>query len=208
MKTIINNILRLLLSSQSTLLLIVFLLFAPLALITSLSMLTIYTSKKTDSAVLSASSTQREGGLIFSSLPDTLPGINFTVTETDARPEIIKQYLERYNSPISHLAKNIVDTADKYHLDYRLTTAIAQQESNLCKKIPDGTFNCWGWGIHSRGTLGFSSYEEGISIVTQGLREKYIDEGLVSANDIMKKYTPLSPGSWADGVNLFLSQMQ
>jgi hypothetical protein len=89
-----------------------------------------------------------------------------------------------------------------------LTTAIAQQESNLCKNYPDGTYNCWGWGIHSQGTLGFSSFTEGIELVTKGLKENYIDKGYLTPETIMTKYTPLSNGSWANGVSKFLSEME
>ena len=105
------------------------------------------------------------------------------------------------------MAEFIVATSDKYGLDFRLTTAIAQQESNLCKYIPSGSYNCWGWGIHSRGTLGFASYDEGIDIVSRGIKSEYIDKGYVEPLDIMSKYTPLSNGSWAEGVTKFLSDM-
>ena len=109
---------------------------------------------------------------------------------------------------MSSYADYIVKTADEFNIDYRLTTAIAQQESNLCKLAPPKTFNCWGWGIHSEGTLGFSSYEEGIKAVTMGIAQNYIAKGLDTPEKIMSKYTPLSNGSWARGVEEFLSQME
>ena len=84
----------------------------------------------------------------------------------------------------------------------------SQQESNLCKKIPSGTFNCLGWGVHSKGTLGFSSFEEAIEVVSKGLKENYIDEGLLTPEEIMTKYTPHSDGSWAYGVNLFMNEIE
>jgi len=98
--------------------------------------------------------------------------------------------------------------ADKYGLDFRLTTAIAQQESNLCKKTPAETYNCWGWGIHSKGTLGFEDYPHGIETVSRGLRKEYLDKGYLTVEDIMSKYTPLSNGSWAMGVSTFMAEMQ
>ncbi|KKU47808.1 MAG: hypothetical protein UX67_C0028G0001, partial [Candidatus Woesebacteria bacterium GW2011_GWF2_46_8] len=100
------------------------------------------------------------------------------------------------------------EAADRYELDYRLTTAIAQQESNLCKIIPPGSNNCWGWGIHSAGTLGFDSFEEGIETVSAGLRKEYLDKGFRTVEEIMSKYTPLSNGSWATGVTKFMSEME
>jgi hypothetical protein len=134
--------------------------------------------------------------------------VTFTVHAADARVAIVKNYLARYDSPIENLAEYIVKTADENGVDFRLIPAIAQQESNLCKKIPDETYNCWGWGIHARGTLGFTSYEEGITTVTKGLKKEYLDKGYTTPEKIMTKYTPSSPGSWARGVSMFMEEMQ
>jgi len=98
----------------------------------------------------------------------------------DARPILIRNYLKKYQSPLTPYADFIFATSQKYGIDYRLLVAIAQQESNLCKKIPPNSHNCWGWGIHSKGTLGFSSFDEAIEIVAQGLKEDYIDKGFTT----------------------------
>jgi hypothetical protein len=148
------------------------------------------------------------GARMYASLPTDFPSISGKVQVSDARSEIIKEYLLKYKSPLTPYADYIVKTADEFKIDYRLTTAIAQQESNLCKVIPPKTYNCWGWGIHSEGTLGFSSYEEGIKAVTMGLSQNYISLGLDTPEKIMSKYTPLSNGSWAKGVEEFLSEME
>jgi hypothetical protein len=153
-------------------------------------------------------SSPMSGMQVYASLPVRLPSISAEIGATDARPEIVRQYLEFYDSPLISYAPLIVATSDKYSLDYRLITAIAQQESNLCKIIPPGSYNCWGWGIHSEGTLGFSSFEEGIEEVSKGLREEYLNKGYSTIEEIMSKYTPLSNGSWANGVNKFLGEMQ
>src|SRR4030066_1222892 len=176
-----------------------------ITLITMKSDSKIDTEKPTDTKVLSSNTT---GVQIFASLPSSYPEIAGEVLAADARGEIIKDYLNNYESPLEPYAYLIVNTADKYELDFRLITAIAQQESNLCKNYPEGTFNCWGWGIHSQGTLGFSSFEEGIEIVSKGLKENYIKEGYATPEIIMTKYTPLSNGSWAKGVTQFLSDME
>lgn len=75
----------------------------------------------------------RSGVKVFASLPNEFPSISGLANSADARGEIIRQYLDSYNSPLTPYAGLIVKTADKYQLDFRLTTAIAQQESNLCK---------------------------------------------------------------------------
>ena len=145
---------------------------------------------------------------IFSASENVIPNISAKAEVADARVEIVRQYLLRYDSPLAPYAETLVAAADRNQLDFRLTTAIAQQESNLCKKIPPGTYNCWGWGIHSRGTLGFISFEEGIETVSRGLKENYIDKGYTTPDVIMTKYTPSSNGSWANGVNQFMAEME
>lgn len=157
---------------------------------------------------LNALASPRYGSQVFAALPDSVGRVEGTATAADARVEIIRQYLENYKSPLVSYAHNIIEISEKYELDFRLLVAIAQQESNLCKKIPADSYNCWGWGIHERGTLGFSSYPEALETVAQGLREEYINKGYVTPEQIMKKYTPASPGSWAAGVNQFLQQME
>jgi hypothetical protein len=150
----------------------------------------------------------KSGVSVYASLPGSIPSVSSSIESADARPQIVKKYLEFYNSPLSPFAELMVQTADKYSIDFRLIAAIAQQESNLCKIIPPDSYNCWGWGIHSKGSLGFSSYQEGIDEVSKGLREEYLDKGYSTIEEIMSKYTPLSNGSWANGVNTFMGDME
>ena len=150
----------------------------------------------------------KSGARVFASLPTNLPSVGGEATAMDARPELVRQYLAYWGSPLEPYSNFIVETADRYELDYRLTTAIAQQESNLCKIIPPGSNNCWGWGIHSAGSLGFDSFEEGIETVSAGLRDEYLNKGFGTVEEIMSKYTPLSNGSWAAGVTKFISEME
>ena len=62
---------------------------------------------------------------IYASLPLNIPAVGGSVGSSDARAQIVKNYLERWNSPMSGLSEYIVQTADKYSLDYRLLTAIS-----------------------------------------------------------------------------------
>lgn len=154
-------------------------------------------------------SNQYSGVQVYASLPPQLPAVSDEIGAADSRPELIRQYLEHYKSPMVPYSDLIVQISDKYKLDYRLLTAIAQQESNLCKIIPPDTYNCWGWGIHSQGTLGFDSFQEGIEIVSKGLRANYLDKGLNTVPEIMSKYNSTSPGgAWAKGVSQFMTEME
>src|SRR3989339_1127775 len=193
---------------KNIILAIVFFSVTPLTLGASLYSLLSFNNNKLESQnlkLINRDTTTVLGARIYASLPIDFPSISEKVQSSDARPEIIKNYLWRYKSLLFSFAGYIVQAADEFNIDYRLTTAIAQQESNLCKIIPPNTYNCWGWGIHSEGTLGFSSYEEGIRAVTMGLAQNYIAFGLDTPEKIMSKYTPLSNGSWAKGVEQFLN---
>ena len=128
-------------------------------------------------------------------------------TMADAIPVVISNYLEHYHSPIP--PEPVVKYADEYGIDPRLIVAIAQQESNLGKKMPESCHNAWGYGIHARGTLCFDNWDEGIRTVTKGIAEKYCRIGLCDDPCLMmKKYTPSSDGSWCFGVNQFLDEMR
>ena len=192
---------------------IAFFAITPIAIGTSLFSLVILDNTEVTQKVIAevptaVIETPSSGARVFASLPSAFPTISGEVIIEDARPEIIRQYLAFYNSPLEPFSYVIVEAADENELDYRLTTAISQQESNLCKIIPPGTFNCWGWGIHSEGTLGFDSYAEAVKVVSKGLKENYIDKGLTTPEEIMAKYTPLSNGSWAYGVEKFMAELE
>lgn len=130
------------------------------------------------------------------------------VVVQDARVEIIRQFLHQYNSPLEPYADYIVQTADKYNLDFRLIPAIAMQESNVCKVIPTDSYNCWGWGIYGSTIMKFKNYQEAIDTVGKGISKDYVYGGLTTPDMIMKKYTPGSNGSWANAVQHFMENMQ
>ena len=188
-----------------------FFVVTPLALVSSVFALVVVSDYKVTSATekYRNSITNRKSGVhIYASLPSSTPTVSGYVISADARIELIHQFLAKYNSPLEPHAAFIVQTADKYSLDYRLITAIAMKESGLCKIIPESSHNCWGWGIHSKGTLGFDSYPEGIEAVSKGLKDNYVDIGLVTVDEIMSKYIPHSPGgAWATGVSIYMQQI-
>jgi hypothetical protein len=135
-----------------------------------------------------------------------------TILETgDGRAEIVANFLKRHNSPLTpydYYGQKFVEIADKNGFDFRLLPAIAMQESNLCKAIPEGSYNCLGFGIHKRGTLMFESYEANFERAARELKANYIDIGLTTPEKIMTKYTPSSNGSWAESVNQWMAEMR
>jgi hypothetical protein len=140
-----------------------------------------------------------------------IKGMTSIIETDDARPQIVANFLQRYSSPLTPYdvyGAKLVDIADRHGLDFRLLPAIAMQESNLCKKIPEGSYNCLGFGIHAKGTLEFESYEANFERAARELKKNYIDQGRTTPEQIMKKYTPSSNGSWAESVNQWMSEMR
>ncbi len=147
--------------------------------------------------------------IVFASIPNQTVEIKTAITSQDARPVTINRYLKRWGSPLEGMGDYIVKTADKYQVDPYLIIAIAQQESNLGKKVPPHCFNAWGWGIHSQGTLCFDNWYQAIDVFAKGLAESYYAYGLKTPDQIMTKYVPHSPnGAWAKGVNQFLQDLK
>lgn len=139
---------------------------------------------------------------------DLSDGYTAEIKSGDARAANLKSFFRRHNSILYDYSEKIVEVSDKYKFDYRLLPAIAMQESNLCRVIPEDSYNCWGWGIYGTTVTKFDSYNDAIETVAKGIRDDYIDEGLVTASAIMEKYTPSSPGSWSHGVNTFLKALE
>jgi len=142
----------------------------------------------------------------FAAHPPVLGAVSERYISVEAKGEIIDQYFALQGAPLAGYGKNFIDTASKYDLPWTLLPAIAMQESNGGKKIPEETYNAWGWGITASNTLGFDSWEHGIETVAKGLRTNYLDRGLVTPQEIMTEYCPLSitkGGAWAKGVEYF-----
>lgn len=142
----------------------------------------------------------------YAALPDDLNVVSGSVGIADVRVGKVLNFLESYNSPLSTYASIIVETADKYSLDYRWIPAIAMQESGGCQKVIGDSKNCFGFGIHGGKVKKFSSYEDGIEAVG-----KYLAKNKQSGFDTIDKlgsiYNPSNFNDWKGKVNLFLTQM-
>jgi hypothetical protein len=144
----------------------------------------------------------------YAALPDSQNVLGDSVTPQDARVAVLTDFFNKYNSALAPFAQNVVSSADKYGLDYRLLPAIAWEESTLCKNAPKDSHNCWGYGIYAGKVTSFGSYEEAIDTVTKTLATQYKQNGLETPEQIMARYTPSSNGAWAHGVNTIMDQLQ
>lgn len=162
-------------------------------------------------------STESSPRLAFAALPNVVSELKTTIKTQDARPLIIENYLKRYDSPMigngDYIVKRAIELGNAHHVDSTylayLTIAIAQNESNLGKVMPEDCNNAWGYGIHSKGTLCFKDWKEGIDAMMTGVSRDYIEKrGLQTPEQIMTVYTPQSPnGAWAKAVNQFLGEL-
>jgi hypothetical protein len=127
-------------------------------------------------------------------------------TGADSRVKILTSYLKQYDSPLVPYAADFVETADKYSLDWRLVAAISGVESTFGKQIPNNSYNAWGWGVYGDNVINFKSWDDGIETVSQGLRERYMNQwGGQDVYQIGAMYAA-SP-AWAGHVQLYLNKI-
>jgi hypothetical protein len=128
-------------------------------------------------------------------------------TGVDNRVKILSSYLKQYDSPLAPYASDFVASADKYSLDWKLVAAISGVESTFGKEIPSDSYNAWGWGVYGDNVIDFKSWDDGIETVSQGLRERYMDQW--GGQDIWQigALYAASP-AWAGHVQLYLNQIQ
>ena len=178
-------------------------LMTPLIIFLSIVYLS-YFSYKTGSSFLGSNNQS----VAFAALPATDNLLEDQISSKDSRVENLRVFLNKYGSPLEPFSEKIVGSSEKYGLDFRLLPAIAMQESNLCKKAPQNTYNCWGFGIYGGKITSFSDYEEAIETISKTLAKDYKDIGLITPEQIMTKYAPSNDGAWALSVNYFMNQLQ
>src|SRR3989337_4435265 len=138
--------------------------------------------------------------------PNTIEGQVLSVKIEDMRPYIVENSLK--NTALESHSAFMVKTADKYNIDYRLIPAIAMKETGGGNASPSGSYNAWGFG---NGSTQFTSWDGAIESVAKTLKEKYIDRGMATPEEIMPVYAPpqiYTGGKWAKDINFFFSQME
>ncbi len=130
-----------------------------------------------------------------------------TLKKKDYRVEVLKEYLQKWNSPLSQYAQVFIDQADLYNLPWNLVAAVAGTESTFGQEVPANCNNPFGFGIYTGHMTCFTSYEESIKTVSKSLREDYIDKfHLSSLEEIGHVYA--SSDAWPTHTRFFLVQME
>ncbi len=132
-------------------------------------------------------------------------GVVLGIQIYDKRPFVVSNFLKK--TALEPYSSYIVEVSDKYGLDYRFVPAIAMKESGGGNKIPNESFNAWGF---ENGRTRFGSWEEAIDRVAKTLKERYIAKGLTTPDLIMPVYAPPAVengGGWATAINSYFDKM-
>lgn len=133
---------------------------------------------------------------------------SFALATVDTRANQLKSFLDAYDSPLSAEAGFVIAEADRLNLDWKLVAAIAGTESTFGKHVPANSYNAWGWAIFTGEQDGkhFTSWKDGITTVSEGLRYNYIDKGAKTIEQIGRIYAA-SP-RWAGNVHFFINAIE
>src|SRR3989338_4471507 len=123
---------------KKAVLLIAYFALTPILIFTSILQLFALVYHQNNPNLLSQNSSPR---VAFAALPSAENVLDDHITAVDARVEMVRQFFEKYKSPLEPFAQSVIDSADQYGLDFRLIPAIAMQESNLCHKIIIDSYN-------------------------------------------------------------------
>lgn len=135
--------------------------------------------------------------------------LSATIESGDARVLLVESFLTKHNSPMSPYAGNIVWEADRFGIDFRLLPAIAMCESGAGKRMPKkAEFNAFGIAVYTGQLNGkaFTSWPHAVSWVSQYIKEKYYDRGIIDLRSIGEIWAPPSVNtgySWTTCVESF-----
>ncbi len=131
----------------------------------------------------------------------------YLVPAPDSRVRTLKLFLKQQNSPLSDEAWYFIWEADRLSLDWRLVAAIAGVESTFGKRIPQRSYNAWGWAVYTGKQSGanFQSWKHGITTVSEGLRYNYLDNGAQSLAAIGRRYAAST--RWTGNVSHFMDKI-
>jgi len=123
----------------------------------------------------------------------------------DPRSAKMRTVLLKYHSPMVGLENTLIQTADKYNLDWTILAAIAGTESSFAKRMPANCINPYGWGIYGDHKLCFESIEAAIEGVASGLAGKY---NTTSITTIARTYNSVSTDGWINHTSFFMNKIK
>lgn len=121
----------------------------------------------------------------------------------DLRPLKLRIFLASKSSVLEEYSSDLIKIADKNKVDWRLFPAISGVESGYCKAYIVSTNNCVGWG---GGYIPFKSLVDQAETVVSSLRKNYINDGLLTVDQIGSRYA--ADPSWSFKVKRNMSEIE
>jgi hypothetical protein len=122
-----------------------------------------------------------------------LPKENISVPDPlKKRQEFLEKYLGAKKSPLANHVAAISEQTQ-----WKLIIAIARAESSFCKH--QVTNNCWGIG-GAWNMKNYKNYDEAVADVNRILERYYIQAGLKTPKQIVKKYVGHENANWESAV--------
>jgi hypothetical protein len=119
--------------------------------------------------------------------------------QKDNRAARLAKFLESRGSPIAGDAASLVQTADKYNLDWKLLPAIAGVESTFGTAIPASSYNPYGW---NNGHFYFKGWAAASDYVAKEIQTRWGSSGEITPWKIGPGYAA-SP-TWASRVSSYM----
>ena len=127
------------------------------------------------------------------------------IATEDMRALKMHTYLTKLDSPMVGYEEKLIETAEKYGLDWTLLAAIAGTESTFGKHMPYQCVNPYGWGIYGENKLCFKDWTDAIEKVGEGLGTKYKTNSLEA---IARKYNTVTTDSWTAHTKFFMNKIK
>lgn len=126
----------------------------------------------------------------------------------DGRVQQLEAYFVAKNSPLIGTAAHFVGEADRLGLDWKLVAAISGTESYFGRHIPYNSYNAWGWAVFTGMSDGkhFDGWEDGITTVSEGLKNNYVNRGYVTVEQMGTIYA--ADRQWAWKVRHFMEDIE
>ncbi len=119
-----------------------------------------------------------------------------TLKTLDPRVLVLKYYLEGYQAPFQDEAEKFISEADKNGFDWKLLPAISAVESRFGHRFPANSYNAWGYGIHSGKGFFFNSWDSAIGYISQDIKQKYVNQGLITPYAMNTHYSTNPDWGW------------
>lgn len=148
--------------------------------------------------------------LFAASSPPEGDVLGASVSSREGCNDILSGYLNWQGSVLANEAGTICSVSKERGIDPFFLTAIAGNESTFCKNTPQGSNNCWGWGVYPGSELRYPTLKDAIVAVADGLKA-YADKGLVTVEEVENYYNPISQTighPWSSNVRYFMYEIR